>query len=223
MVKTIVHVMRHGEVHNPKGVLYGRLPGFRLSELGQRMAAAGANYLVDSGAKLDLVVASPLLRAQQTAAPSARAFGLPVLTDHRLIEAGSKLEGTRIHGDRTWLRDPRVWAWFRNPLRPSWGEPYAAQAHRMAGAVSGALGSAYGGQALLVSHQLPIWMLRSFVEGRPLAHNPKFRDCSLGSITSFTFTDHTLVGVDYVEPAPHLLEEAADISPGVSAAAVNRG
>ena len=31
----IVHLVRHGEVHNPDGILYGRLAGFHLSEAGR--------------------------------------------------------------------------------------------------------------------------------------------------------------------------------------------
>lgn len=42
---TVVHVMRHGEVENPEGVLYGRLPGYHLSELGRKMAERVAEHL----------------------------------------------------------------------------------------------------------------------------------------------------------------------------------
>ena len=31
--RTLVHLVRHGEVHNPDKVLYGRLDGFHLSDL----------------------------------------------------------------------------------------------------------------------------------------------------------------------------------------------
>jgi broad specificity phosphatase PhoE len=44
-MKTIVHLLRHGEVYNPTKILYGRLPGFRLSELGVQMAQAAADSL----------------------------------------------------------------------------------------------------------------------------------------------------------------------------------
>ena len=73
-VKTTVHVMRHGEVHNPDRILYGRLPDFHLSELGQEMARRMAEYLKD----FDLVHlrCSPMERAQETIAPVADAHGL---------------------------------------------------------------------------------------------------------------------------------------------------
>ena len=83
MERTIIHVMRHGEVDNPGGVLYGRLPGFGLTELGHAMAARAAEYLVDSGADIARVISSPLLRAQLTAAPTA----VPLMTPRYAREA----------------------------------------------------------------------------------------------------------------------------------------
>ena len=45
--KTTVHLLRHGEVHNPKGVLYGRMDGYHLSDLGQEMARVVAEAIKD--------------------------------------------------------------------------------------------------------------------------------------------------------------------------------
>ena len=61
-VITKVHVLRHGEVHNPEGILYGRLPGYRLSDRGQAQAQAVADALADND--IVAVIASPLQRAQ---------------------------------------------------------------------------------------------------------------------------------------------------------------
>src|SRR5699024_3531401 len=44
-MRTLVHLMRHGEVHNPDSILYGRLPGYNLSELGHQMAQMVADDL----------------------------------------------------------------------------------------------------------------------------------------------------------------------------------
>ena len=88
-----VHLVRHGHVHNPDKILYGRLPEFRLSDAGEEMARAVAEHFVAQGADVGRVVASPLTRAQQTAAPIAAAFGLPIDTDERLIEAANDYEG----------------------------------------------------------------------------------------------------------------------------------
>ena len=196
---TIVHLLRHGEVHNPEKILYGRLPGFRLSERGQRQAltvaeAVAANDIVH-------VVASPLQRAQETAAPIAGAHRVDVHTDERLIEADNDFEGQRVSVGDGVLRQPRHWAKLRNPFVPSWGEPYLEIAHRMLGAVYRARAAAEGHEALCVSHQLPIWTLRRFLEGKPLWHDPRKRQCSLASLTSLVFNGEELVDIVYSEPA----------------------
>jgi broad specificity phosphatase PhoE len=196
---TIVHLLRHGEVHNPTGVLYGRLDGFALSELGRRQALTVAEHLRDND--IAYVVASPLQRAQETAAPISDSHRLELHTDQRLIEATNVFEGERVAIGEGALRSPRNWPKLRNPFRPSWGEPYLEIAHRMLGAVHRAREHAAGREALCVSHQLPIWTVRRFLEGRRLWHNPTRRQCSLASLTSLVFDDEQLVDLRYTEPA----------------------
>ncbi|OZM74765.1 hypothetical protein CFN78_00580 [Amycolatopsis antarctica] len=196
---TIVHLLRHGEVHNPDKILYGRLPGYRLSDRGQAQAETVAKTLADH--RLTHVVASPLQRARETAAPIGAAHGLDIDTDDGLIEAGNLFEGMRVAVGDGALREPRHWPKLRNPFRPSWGEPYVEIAHRMLGAVYRARSRADGGEALCVSHQLPIWTLRSFLEGRTLWHDPRSRQCSLASLTSLVFDGEELLRVVYSEPA----------------------
>jgi broad specificity phosphatase PhoE len=206
--RTVVHVLRHGEVHNPDGVLYGRLPGYQLSALGEQMAKAVAASL--AGRPIRYVAASSLERAQQTAAPMADQFELPVVTDDRLIEAENQFEGLRVGvGDGVW-RHPRYWHTLRNPLRPSWGEPYAAVAARMAAAAAVARDAARGAEAVVVSHQLPIWTLRRFVEGRRLWHDPRHRECALASLTSIAFDNDEIAEVRYSEPAADLIARSAN-------------
>lgn len=200
---TVVHVLRHGEVHNPSKVLYGRLPDFHLSDLGRAMADRIAERLGDED--LTHVVASPLERAQETARPTADALGLPVATDDRLIEAGNVFQGQTFGVGDGSLRRPTHWKHLVNPFRPSWGEPYVEIAERMLAAVAAARDAARGHQALAVSHQLPIWTARSFATGRRLWHDPRKRQCSLASLTSFTYEGDDLVSVSYEEPARDLL------------------
>lgn len=200
---TVVHLMRHGEVHNPEGVLYGRLPGYQLSELGRAMAQRVADHL--SGADVAYVAASPLERAQETAQPIADAHGLSIAVDGRLIEADNVFEGFTFGVGDGALTRPRHWRHLRNPFRPSWGEPYRAQAIRMLAAMATARDAAHGHEAVLVSHQLPIWITRTQVEGRRLWHDPRRRQCSLASLTSFTYRDDEIVAVSYAEPARDLL------------------
>lgn len=198
-VRTVVHLLRHGEVFNPDGILYGRLPGFRLSENGARQAKIVAADLAD--ADLAVVLASPLQRAQETAEPIAAAHGLPIVTEDLLIEADNRFEGERVSVGDGALRSPRFWPLLTDPFTPSWGEPYLKIAHRMFGAVHRARELAAGRAAVCVSHQLPIWTLRRFVTGKRLWHDPRSRQCALASLTSLVFTDAELTGLHYREPA----------------------
>jgi broad specificity phosphatase PhoE len=215
MVTTTVHVLRHGEVFNPTGVLYGRLDGYRLSERGRAMAERVAAHLSgrDGQPRRDVVhvVASPLQRAQETAAPIAGAFGLDVATDSRLIEAGNHFEGLTFGVGDGSLRQPRHWRFLWNPFRPSWGEPYREQVARMLAGITAARDSALGHEAVVVSHQLPIWVTRSALEGRRLWHDPRKRECSLASMTSITWSgDDVIIG--YTEPAADLLPGASQVA-----------
>ena len=221
-MKTVIHVMRHGEVDNPEGILYGRLPGYGLTDLGHQMAEAVADYFVDANADITHVVASPLLRAQLSAAPTASAYDLEIEHDHRLIEAESVFEGVAVNANRWILAQPQYWRYYVNPLRPSWGESYAHAAQRMTRAVARALREARGHEALLVSHQMPIVSLQRLIRHQPLGHSPLSRQCSLASLTSLIFDDDVLVGMTYTEPAAHLLSQASDMVPGVSEAQLKR-
>lgn len=216
MSHVTVHLLRHGEVFNPDGVLYGRLPEFHLSERGRAMAVMVAEHFQelqtnDGGAPVHLV-ASPLTRAQETAQPLAAALGLEIMTDPRIIEAQNHFEGMKVN--KAELRKPQHWPYFVNPLRPSWGEAYTAQAQRMLEAARDARRRAYelggaGAQAVMVSHQLPIWSTRRSAEGKRLWHDPRNRECTLASLTSLTFDGDDIVGVKYSEPAAALLPGAA--------------
>ncbi|MGH3760986.1 histidine phosphatase family protein [Actinophytocola sp.] len=199
MTRTAVHLVRHGEVENPAGVLYGRMPGFVLSELGKRQALIVAEHLAAND--IAHVVASPLERAQQTAAPITDSHRLTMDTDEQLIEADNVFEGQRVSVGDGALRSVRRWPQLRNPFLPSWGEPYMQIARRMLAAVYRARGHAEGHEAVCVSHQLPIWTLRRFLEGRRLWHDPRRRQCSLASVTSLLFEGERLVAIRYTEPA----------------------
>jgi len=197
--KTIVHLVRHGEVANPHGILYGRLPGYRLSEDGQTMAKAAAEFL--AGRDVTVLRSSPLERAIQTAEPIAEQLGLKIEIDERLIEPWNHFEGLNVGVGDGSLRAPKHWIHLRNPFRPSWGEPYREVAARVLAAAADAAKAAYGHEAVCVSHQLPIWVTRRAVEGRKLWHDPRRRQCSLGSITSLEFTGDQARLISYSEPS----------------------
>jgi broad specificity phosphatase PhoE len=196
---TVVHLLRHGEVHNPDGILYGRLPGFRLSEAGEAMAHRAARWF--EGRDVVHLVSSPLERARQTAEPIAESLGLPVEIDERLIEAANAFEGKRFAGGQGVLGRPATWWKLRNPWQPSWGEPYVEIAARMLAAVEAARDAARGHAAVCVSHQLPIWTLRLHLEGRRYLHDPRRRECGLASVTSLTYRGDRFESLSYAEPS----------------------
>jgi broad specificity phosphatase PhoE len=202
-VTTTVHLLRHGEVHNPTGILYGRSTGYNLSDLGGQMAQRVADTIADRD--ITYVVASPLERAQQTAQPLATALGLPIHTDERVIESSNKFEGKSFGAGAAILKRPASWVYLWNPWRPSWGEPYKQVVSRMVAAVNDARRAAEGHEAVVVSHQLPIWMTRLYAERRSYVHDPRTRQCTLCSLTSFTFEGDRLRTITYSEPAGDLI------------------
>ena len=201
-IRTVVHVMRHGEVHNPEGILYGRLPDYHLSDRGAAQAEAVADWLASRD--VAYVVASPLERAQETAEPIAARHGLTVHTDESLIESHNVFQGERLSPGDGALRNPRNWWHLRNPRAPSWGEPYREVAERMSAALQRARTNAVGREAVCVSHQLPVETLRRAMNAQPLHHLPTRRMCNLASLTSFYFggdSGEEYVGWGYAELA----------------------
>lgn len=195
--RTVVNVMRHGEVHNPDGILYGRLPDYHLSDRGRAQARAVADWL--AARDIVYVVASPLERAQETAAPIAAEHGLAVDVDADLIESHNVFQGEKVSPGDGALRDPRNWWHLRNPRVPTWGEPYAEIAVRMRAAVERARIRAAGHEAVCVSHQLPVETLRRAMNGQQLHHFPTRRLCNLASVTSFYFDGDDYAGWGYAE------------------------
>lgn len=193
-----LHLVRHGEVHNPQRVLYGRLPNFRLSDDGRRMAAAAADHLRGLERPVTALYASPLQRAQESAQPFAEAFALGPVTEPRIIEPTNVFEGKRM---RRALLNPLNWRYLRAPSRPSWGEPYLEVVARMDAAMRDAWNAVDDGDVVMVSHQLPIWITHLSIGGLPLRHDPRERRCALSSVTSFERDGSRWREVSYAEPA----------------------
>jgi broad specificity phosphatase PhoE len=216
MVARQIHLVRHGEVFNPDRVLYGRIPGFGLSDKGMRMATLAATDLAERSATYSKLVVSPLQRTRESAEPVALALGLDVTIDDRIIEPTNAFEGQHMGGrDAAW-RKPKYWKYLLNPLRPSWGEPYRAIVNRMMDAIVVAGLSVDGGDVVMVSHQLPIWMVNRHLTNKSLAHFPGSRECSLSSITTLEWLNPNdpsqgLQMVGYVEPAAQLLGDSIDV------------
>lgn len=190
--------MRHGEVYNPDRVLYGRLPNFALSAEGRRMAAAAAAHLRGLDRPVSALYASPLQRTRESAEPLTAAFGLTPIIDERVIEPTNVFEGKQM---RRAVLNPANWRYLRDPSIPTWGEPYLEVVQRMDAAMRDAWGQEDGGDVVIVSHQLPIWVTHLAVAGEPLRHDPRKRRCALSSVTTFERHDLEWVEVGYSEPA----------------------
>ena len=196
MTRTI-HLVRHGRVENPGGIVYGRLPGYRLSALGRDQAEAAANRLSD--ADIGAVWASPLERAQETAQVIAAGHGIEVVTDDRLTESGNTFEGAT----RTLvgiLGDPRRWWGFRNPMRPSWGESFADIRARMLAAIDDASRAAGPREIVVVSHQTPVLVARLALARRRVPPWLGFSPCETGSVTTLVLDGDRLVSAAYFRP-----------------------
>lgn len=228
-----IHLVRHGEVFNPDGVLYGRLPNFGLSEKGHRMAKLAADDLAERQVPATRLVVSPLQRTRESAQPIADALGLEMIIDERVIEPWNDFEGHRMRGKDSVLKRPSSWPLLLRPWVPSWGEPFSEIVARMreallehalaakeeatsaatksdAGRIDGE-NSHPGADVIVVSHQLPIWMVHRAVTHQPLPHNPAKRRCSLSSITALEYHPATgFTEAAYREPALSELASATD-------------
>lgn len=198
-----IHLVRHGEVYNPAGVLYGRLPNFHLSETGHAMAKEAAKQLKTMGVNVQAIYCSPLVRAQESAKPIEVLFGIVAKTHENLIEPHNVFEGRKLSLKAIAMR-PQWWWHFRNPAKPAWGESFKGIIARMHSAIIQAADSVLDGDVVLVTHQLPIWVMHLSANGKKLMHDPRKRRCALSSITTFEIHDGKLVEVGYLDPASNL-------------------
>lgn len=198
-----IHLVRHGEVYNPGGVLYGRLPHFHLSDTGHEMAKEAARELKALGVNVTAIYCSPLVRTQESAKPIEEIFGVDAKTNENLIEPYNVFEGRKLSVKAIATR-PQWWWHFRNPAKPAWGESYKDIITRMHSAIIQAADSVLDGDVVLVTHQLPIWVMHLSANGEKLMHDPRKRRCALSSITTFEIHDGKLVEVGYLDPAANL-------------------
>lgn len=167
MLSTL-HLVRHGEVHNPDHVVYADLDGFGLSATGRAQAASAARRL--AAEPIDVIVSSPLQRARETAAPIAAALGRQVTEDARLLEWHLGRRWAGVGWDDLPTRFPgELEAYLAAPLNlPFSPEPLLEVAERMLEVVDD-LGRIHpGGVAVIVSHQDPVQAARLALTARDL-------------------------------------------------------
>lgn len=181
---TTIHFVRHGNVHNPEGILYGRLPGFRLSEAGIAQAEAAAAAL--KGRPLVAIYSSPQLRAQQTAALIARHHpGLKVRRTSLLDEVHSPHQGRPIAE-----MEATGWRLYEN-LPPGYETPQDVLA-RVRRFIQRVRRAHPEGEVVAVSHGDVVLALRFWVAGVPFTDDTKNTAPlypATASITTLTFAD----------------------------------
>lgn len=159
---TKIYLVRHGEVHNPENILYGRLPGYRLSETGKTQAHIMGKFLKDT--PISAVYASPLQRTQETASILiSYQKGLSIRADERLIEVGTPLQGTS--GDA--LLKIRF-DFYQEQYVKAGGETILDIHERMQKIITEIAEKHKGEHILAVSHGDPIMITRTFYRGEPL-------------------------------------------------------
>lgn len=198
---TLIHLVRHAEVDNPRNIWYGRLPGFLLSQRGKRQSAALAEHFRDH--RLAAVYSSPLDRAVETARPIAEAQGLEVTIDEGLIESETHLQGKP--GDARLFRNPLNLRFFVNPFRPSWGESYRSIRDRLRALVRRMAEVHPGAEVVAVSHMTPIQVARLMFERNS---TPPWRmggpPCRRASVTTLEFDGDRFVKATYTDVGAHV-------------------
>jgi broad specificity phosphatase PhoE len=192
-MRTLIHLVRHAEVENPRNVWYGRLEGFVLSARGRRQAEALGERLASHD--LAAIYSSPLERAVETAQAIARPHDLEVNVDEDIIESETRLEGR--YGDLRLFRNPLNLRFFVNPYKPSWGESYRNISDRMGRTLARLLDEHAGHEVVAVSHMTPISIARLRAEKRG---RPPWRGRILvarASITTLEYNDEHYVRTSY--------------------------
>ncbi len=164
---TLVLFVRHGLTPTTGATLPGRAPGLHLAEAGVEQARRAAERIAAAGG-VGAVYASPLERAQQTAAPIARACGLRVRRHAGLNECdfgrwtGRKLAGLRKRPE--WATVQRHPSGFRFPG----GESFAEMQSRALAAVATIVARHPGQRVVAVSHADVIKAVAASAMGTPL-------------------------------------------------------
>lgn len=165
-----VHLVRHGEAHNPTEVVYDSLPGFPLSETGAAQARRVSRYL--GSQPIVAVWSSPLQRALETATPIAGRSGLPVIVHEELIEWSllSRWAGTK-WADLPSVHPGELEAYLEKPERLDFAEETLEMlAARMATAIKRIESGSDAGDVVVVGHQDPIQAARLTLTGRSLSN-----------------------------------------------------
>jgi len=205
-----LYLVRHCDVANPHGVLYGYLPGFGLSAKGLSQAESLGQRL--GGQPVRVIRTSPLERARQTTSIIARHLDNPeVVVDDDLVEArfGLYLQGIR-YAEVPWRR-PLWWVHMVYPGLLRRDERVGVMAGRVERSLERLLESVGDGTGVCVSHGDPIqafWI--TYLHRHPWALH--HLQCAKGGLLALDYESGKLVKVTYVPPQVAAAPPAADPS-----------
>ena len=194
-----IYLVRHGEVFNPKGLIYGRLSGFKLSETGIKEAKEAGRHLDKVGAKPEIVMTSPLLRTIQTAKIIQTFFpDVEITKEKKIIEGDIGWQG-RVKKD---LIRKGIWGQYLSmPSSIATGERFSGVQKRVAEWVKEFAKKPYK-QVVVVSHQDLLRSLVLFLQQRPLDDLNKFPTAT-GSVTAVDIDKGAVLqkDIEYWQPA----------------------
>lgn len=194
-MKTTVHLTRHGEVHNPEKILYGRIPGFVLSETGKQQVHALGKHIAKK--KIRHVYTSPLDRTRETASILSTYIPMEHMhPDARLLENATPLEGKPLK--EIALHDFNFYA---TEHIKNGGERIADIADRMTQFFEEIRVRHTNEEVLVVSHGDPIMITYAYYSGLPLTLASIRGDSYVPTATGFTIVfEGEIVGITPLKP-----------------------
>ena len=198
---TRVLLMRHADVENPQGVIYGHLPGFRLSELGRAQAAAVGRSLRDRGIRR--IVHSPLDRARETAeiVNAQLPSPAPLIPESELREAEF---GRYLQGVKRWQIPVRRPRFFVHKLRRgalAGDESIETLGRRVLDVVHRVAREHPDEVSLLVSHADPLQATWILLDKRPQTEREMYhRQVEKAAILDLEMQGDRVVSTRYIPP-----------------------
>jgi broad specificity phosphatase PhoE len=209
--ETTVIFVRHGNVHNPGNLIYGRLPRFRLSARGREELERTGRFL--AAAPLSAIYTSPLLRARQSAAILASFHpGVPVRRIAWLAEVATSWQGE----SNKVVSETQGFSYY-DPLKAEGDETIKDVFDRMDHALQLVLGRHRGKMVVCVSHGDPIKILRIGYSGRPLTPGVvRAPDPGQGAMVAFSFWHEAALPVITALDLTQVARERAPRQPATS-------
>ena len=156
---TTIYLIRHGEVKNPDGILYARLPNFGLTALGKKEAQMDAEFLKDK--QISAIYSSPLERTKQTAEIIQKELGLTeIYFSDQILETRTSYEGKKFSS-----LDKLQSEIYLKPLAPT-DETMEDLAQRMMIFLNAVINKNEGKNVVIVSHGDPIMALKARIKNK---------------------------------------------------------